>query len=319
MRSLRAIVCALLLFSTYLIVAGPARAFEWTIEEESLASLEISKETTTVTGGVFRLLVPGLLAVECTSESGSGEILEKAESSASLTFTGCKVEGNKFCVVSSPGKSTGTLAAAATMKFLEKEVSKTEKYYDQIALTMGVNFSGAGCALVKENTVEGTIAAEVPQLGEKTAKRVQKFSQTIAEASGVSNLKFDNFAAYLDGEDKEVLSGVHKEQQMAPVPVTINPAPVAFAGIGAGNAKAVTIGNVGVRNLELKELGVTGPYGMVDPNNCTMNPLTVPPNMGNTCTVTVTCNEAKPGKFLVVWKVAVAGAPEILTKVKMTC
>jgi hypothetical protein len=82
------IVLALALFG-----AGAAQAAEWEIEDVPLADAGISKAPTTTSGGTFELTIPKLSAtVKCTSESGSGEILEGGGSgSVSFTLSSCTV------------------------------------------------------------------------------------------------------------------------------------------------------------------------------------------------------------------------------------
>lgn len=275
-----------------LIVAGSAQAYEWQIAERIMPSLGISKEATASSGGAFELNVPSLsLTIKCTGESGSGEIVKGGKANASMNLTGCTVFGFSKCTVRSPGGAAGTLKAEISTEFREADVEGVAKFYDETSLSMIALIEGELCAFNEtEEEVTGTTAAEVPKVGEETTKRTMKFTKAGAE------LFFGEEPASLVGETTTELAGAHAAQQMAVLAVRFNPAPVAFAGTGAGNAKMVTISNDGLfRKVKLVKIGVTGPYGLNDPNNCEGMALLVAPNNPNNCVVTVTCNEKKPG------------------------
>jgi hypothetical protein len=303
-----------------LIVAGSAQAYEWQIAKKVLPSLGISKEATSSSGGAFELSVPTLsLTVKCSSESGSGEILKGGTASASMIFTGCLLSGfTKVCTVRSPGKANGTLGAAINTEFLEVEVGGVEKSYDETSLFMEVLIEGELCPYAEtEEEVTGTTAAEVPKVGEEATKRTMKFTKAGSE------LFFGALSASLVGESTTELAGAHAGQQQAVTPIKFNPAPVAFAGTGGANAKMVTISNDGFfRRIKLKQIGITGPYGLADPNNCEGKVLLIAPNVPNSCVITVTCNEKKPGVLFVKFDVLNTGGAVVglgISEVDMTC
>lgn len=275
-----------------LIAASSAQAYEWQIAERIMPSLGISKEATSSSGVEFELSVPSLsLTIKCTGESGSGEIVKGGAASGSMTFTGCTVSSFSKCVVRSPGKAAGTMYATVTTKFLEADVGGVAKFYDEVSPSMEVLIESELCPFNEtEAEVKGTTLAEVPKVGEETTKRTMKFIKAGSE------LTFGAMSASLAGASTMELAGAHAAQPMAVLAVKFNPAPVAFAGTGAGNAKMVTISNDGLfRKVKLVKIGVTGPYGLNDPNNCEGMALLVAPNNPNNCVVTVTCNEKKPG------------------------
>jgi len=316
-RALIAISCALTLS---LVAAGAAQAFEWTIAEEPLQSLSITKESTSSTGGAFELTVPEKkVTIKCTSESGTGEIKTGATSSSTITLSGCTVSEAKLCTVQSPGKKAGELSAAATTKFLQLEVGGVEKYYDETTLEMTINYSGEACALPKEVKISGVTAGEVPKVGENAKERTTKFSKTSAEQSGVKGLTYGTDKAFLIGEEKTKLTGEQAGQPQAVTVLSFDPAPVAFAGTGGGNAKLVTIkNNSATRTVKYDEIGITGTYGLEDPNTCIGRQVAA---QGN-CIVKVVCNAAGAGKLFVNWEMLGAGGAVLavgITKVRMTC
>lgn len=193
--------------------------------------MEISGETLTSSGGAFELTVPTLsLTIKCSSESGGGEII-KGGSTGKVSFelSGCVVsKAEKACSVKSPGKSSGVLSATATTKFLVKEVSKVAKAYDEIVPAMTVEISGGECAFASKLEMSGTTAAEVPEPEVEATERVQKFSKTSVEQSGVSGLKLGKNQAFLIGEDKEALSGAHKKEALGITEVILNPSQLIF-------------------------------------------------------------------------------------------
>ena len=288
MRASRALIAISIALTFGLIAAGAAQAAEWEIEEVPLSSSETAKETTKTSGGTFELTVPKLsLTVKCTSESGTGEIIEGGGAgNASITLSSCVVAELEACAVKSPGKSSGTLAATAETEFFDQviEEEKTEKSYEEFVPTMTVLFSGEKCTLPKELSMTGATAAEVPKLEEESTARTQKFSKAIAEASGVTSLKLGENQAFLTGEDEESLSGENQGRNMAMTEITINPWPIVFGGPGS---QTETLKNLGPRLVKFVEIVVvSGPFTRTD---------SVPCKNGNylmknqTCNFTVTC------------------------------
>jgi hypothetical protein len=317
-RTLIAISCALTLS---LVTAGAAQAFEWEIEEEPLQSLEITKESTSSSGGAFELTAPEKkVTIKCTAESGTGEIKTEATSSSTITLTGCTVSEVKNCTVQSPGKKAGELSATTTTKFLQLEVSSVEKFYDETTLEMTINYTGELCALPEKVVVSGVTAGEVPKVGETAKERTTKFSKTSAEQSGVKGLTYGaGSKAFLIGELKTKLTGAHAAQPQAVTVISFNPDPVAFTGTGGANAKLVTIkNNSATRVVKYTEIGVLSTYGLEDPNTCINRQVAA---MGN-CIVKVICNMANTGKLVVHWDMLGAGGGIIafgITKARMTC
>jgi hypothetical protein len=292
-----------------LIGAVTAQAEEWMIEQDTLGGLGISKETTSSSGGAFELSVPKLsLTIKCTSESGTGTVTEEAKDSDSMTLNGCAVAGaEKTCTVKSPGKIAGVLSATLTTTFLEEEEVEGEKYYDKASLTMVVEITGEACAYPEKTEVKGTTAREVPAPGEEAKERTEKFSKAITEESGVAGLTFGTSPAYLSGQNTERASGPHVGAPVGVTPVSVQPVPIEFTG-GPATTKQIKIANNTVlATIKLLEIGLTGPYGLFDPNTC-INRNLQPFQPVDVCTVEVKCNEAKQGTFFVKWEAPLAGA-----------
>ncbi len=318
MRLSRTLIVISVALALNLVGVGTAQAYEWTIEGEPLPSLGLGSETTSSSGGAFELAVPNLkLTIKCTAQSGTGEVSGEAKGSASLSFSGCVVSGaEKACTVKSPGKSTGVLAATAATKFLRKGFESGEKFYDEVALFMVVEITGKECVFPEKTEVFGTTAREVPKMGEEVTKRTGKFSKAIAEESGVSGLSFGKNAAYLTGESTEQLNGGHTGAPIGVNAVTVLPVPVAFTG--PTTTKKVKIFNTSTVTIKLTEFGLTGPYGLADPNGCLNSQVPTTP-FANFCEVTLTCNQAQPGTFFVKWQVVPPGGATGKVTVAMTC
>jgi hypothetical protein len=309
MRAPRILPVIVLAMALGLIGAASAQAEEWTIEQDTLGGLGITKETTSSTGGAFELSVPKLsLTIKCTSEGGTGEVTEEAKDSDSMTLSGCGVAGaEKTCAVKSPGKSAGVLSAALTTQFLEEEVAKTEKYYDKAALTMVVELTGEECPYPAKTEVKGTTAREVPAPGEESKERTEKFSKAITEESKVAGLTFGASPAVLTGQNTEQASGAYSGAPIGVSAITVLPVPIEFTG-GPGTTKQVKIFNTAAHvTIKLLEIGLTGPYGLFDPNHCVNAQLPPIPTM-NFCTVELKCNEAKVGTFFLKWNTTTAPA-----------
>ncbi len=274
---------------------GAADAFEWGIEHEPLGSLEPSSESVSLTGKSVQLSVPSVgLTISCSSTSGTGTIGTGGTSSGTVTLGGCSVVGaGAVCKVPNATAST-------TTEFSEAEVSGVERFFDLVSLSTSIKIEGEECSVATAGpvAVKGVAASEVPKPSEYLAKRLETFSKAAAERAGTV-LKFGTNPAFLLGEITEQLSGAHEQAPAAVLPITFEPLNIVFAGIGGGNAKQITIKDVGKKNLKLVELGVLGPYGLADPNGCKGKELQAPPGVPNSCAVTVTCNEMKPGKLLV--------------------
>ena len=318
MRLPRALIVILAALVLSLAGGGVAQGYEWTIEGETLPSLGLGGETTSSSGGAFELAVPNLkLTIKCTAQSGTGEVTEGAKGTASMSFSGCNAVGaEKACTVKSPGKSAGTLAATASTKFLRKGFESGEKFYDEVTLAMIVEITGEECVFPEKTEVFGTTAREVPKLGEEVTKRTGKFSKAIAEESGVSGLAFGKNPAFLTGESTEQLSGGHSGAPIGVSALTVLPAPVAFTG--PTTTKKVKIFNTSTVTIKLTEFGLTGPYGLADPNGCLNSQVPNTP-FANFCEVTLTCNQAQPGTFFVKWGVVPAGGATGKVTVGMTC
>jgi hypothetical protein len=311
MRVSRALIPIFIVLAFGLLTAGAAQAAEWEIEEVPLSSSETAKETTKTSGGIFELTVPKLsLTVKCTSESGTGEIIEGGGTgNASITLSSCVVVGSEVCSVKSPGKSSGTLAATAKTEFFDLEIEeKTEKSYEEFVPTMTVEFSGGKCTLPKELVMKGATAAEVPKLEEESIGRTQKFSEAIAKASGVTSLKLGENQAFLIGEDEESLSGESQGRNMAMTEVTLTPWPIVFGGPGS---QTETLKNLGPRWVKFVEIKVvSGPFTSTD---------SVPCKNGNylmknqTCNFTVTCvTGGNQGRLDLGWGVyPIGGGPAL--------
>ena len=305
----RALLITALALAFGLSGVAVAHADEWTIEDQTLASLEITKESTSTSGGAFELTVPKIgLTIKCTSESGTGELTEEAKDSDSMTLSGCKVAGAEAtCTVKSPGKSAGVLSATLTTHFLEKEVGEVDKYYDEAGVTMVVEITGKGCGYPEKTEVKGTTAREVPTPGEESEERTEKFSKAITEESGVAGLVFGTNPAFLSGQNTERASGPHYPAPIGVTPVVVLPVPVEFTG-GPGTTKPVKIfDNTKLSTIKLLEIGLTGPYGLFDPNTC-INRNLQPFAPVDVCTVEVKCNEASQGTFFVKWEAPVSSA-----------
>lgn len=302
-------------------IAGVASAHaeEWEIEDEPLSSLEISGETLTSSGGAFELTVPTLsLTIKCSSESGSGEILEGGSTSkASLQLSGCVVsKAEKTCSVKSPGKSSGVLAATTTTKFLVKEVSKVAKFYDEVVPAMTVEISGAECSFPSKLEMSGATAAEVPKPEEEATERVRKFSKTSVEQSGVSGLKLGKDQAFLIGEDKEALSGAHKKEALGITDVVTDPSQLIFLGL---ERLTITLENTAPVLVEYTTVIVeAGPYFLNQ--GCTGRTF----SKAQGCAFGVEC-QASPstGIMLVEWNVLELSSEELISdgerKVGLTC
>jgi hypothetical protein len=303
-----------------LVAVDSAQAAEWEISEEPLESLKITKETTSSSGGTFELLVSKpKLTIKCTSESGVGTIAAGGSASATMTLSGCVVVGaEKGCPVSSPGTETGHLSASTTSKFLEREIGETAKFYDSLSVTMTV-VSSESCAFFEKSTVSGIAVAAVPKLGEGAVKRKLKFSQAIAEESGVASLTFGKSTAFFAGELEMQISGAYAGSPIRVGALQADPWPLEFTG-GVNSTKQVKLKNLsGVWFLKLDEIGLTGPYGLTDPNGCIGKTLFLFPDTPPfECEVTLKCNEAKPGKFFAKWE-ALGSSSSGSTKVTMTC
>ncbi len=288
----------------YLSLAASASAYEWTIEGEDLPSLGISKEMISGSGGAFTLTVPTLgIEIKCSTTSSAGEIVEGGSSAYSMSLTGCKlVTWEGVCSVNSPGKSAGTLSSSIAATVVAGEIGKAMKAYDVITPKMTVIFLGEECPYTEINgEISGKIPAEVPKPGEESKERTQKYSKEVEKDAGSSLLFGGTSKASMSGEITETLSGANKgkPQKVQAVKVT-PPAPVAFAGVGPGNARQIMIKNVGDLKVKLTNLEIfLGPYTLTEP---------APPCKGKelvknaTCTTTIECNIAMSGGvFWVKW------------------
>jgi len=319
MRASRNLLATMLVMAFGLIGVAGAQAEEWTIEGDTLAGLELSKESTSSSGGAFELSVPKIsLTIKCTAESGTGEVTKEAHDSDSMTLSGCGVAGaEKTCTVKSPGKSAGVLSATLTTNFLEEEEVEGEKYYDEASLAMVVEITGKECVYPEKTEVKGTTAREVPAPGQESVERTEKFSKAIAEESGVAGLTFGASPAFLSGQNTERASGAYVGAPVGVTPVSVQPVPIEFTG-GPATTKLVKIANnTALATIKLLEIGLTGPYGLFDPNSC-INRNLQPFAPVDVCTVEVKCNEAKQGTFFVKWEAPLAGASGKVT-VLMRC
>lgn len=297
-----------LLTALTLVLGGStgARAAEWEIKEAPLASAGITSETLSSSGGSFDLAVPTLgLTIHCTAESGSGEIVKGgATGKVSIELSGCAVSKfEKACSVKSAGKSTGVIGITATTKFFETEVKEVEKGYEELTPTTTIEISGAECAFPAKFEMSGATAAEVPKLEEEVTKRAQKFSKAIAEESGVTSMKLGKSQAFLTGEDKESLSGAHKEEAMAVTNVTVDPLSLVF--VKTFDPRSVLIKNLGPRKIEISKVEVeAGAFVRNDPEGCIGGTF----EAAQSCLVPVECiSLPSAGKLLVEWDVLNAG------------
>jgi hypothetical protein len=250
--------------------AATASAAEWEIGEMPLSSSGISGETLSSSGGTFELTVPSSgLTIHCTAESGSGEIVKGgAGGKATLELSGCTVSKfEKACSVKSTGKSTGVIAMTASTKFFETEVKEVEKGYEELTPTTTVEITGAECKFASKLEMSGATAAETSKLEEENTKRVWKLSKAIGEESGVTSLKLGKNQAFLIGEDKESLSGSHKEEALAVTEVVITPPFLIFEN--RLSPTTVIIENLGPENIVVTEIKVeSGAFEAEDPEEC---------------------------------------------------
>jgi hypothetical protein len=297
----RALIALALALAFNLFAVQVAQAIEWTVEGEELINLESGKESITSSGEAFEITVPTLeLTIKCKSQSGKGTITEKAASSNSVTLTGCTIGEGKVCTVKSPEQSTGTLTATLATSFVEKEISKAAKTYDEVKPTMTVETSGALCSLPKTMKMAGATAAAVPKVTEAVTKRSQKFSKSIAEEAGLTSMTLGEKQAFFTGEDSEQLSGAHSGQQVGTLFFWARPRTLAFTGTGAGNSKTFTTTNLS-NTFKIKIIAIDlfqGNYTINEPMTaCKGNDWAA----GQSCTTTVICNATpnNPGKITV--------------------
>lgn len=285
---------------------GTAQAADWVIGGQPLTVLGIGSESTTSKGGKFEIATTfgaGNLpiTIACTSESGSGEIIKGsgATGKASMTLKSCTVKGVEGCTVHSTGQSAGTILLSGSTKFFALEVESNERPYEELSLAADLAFTG--CILPEEVELKGTTAAEVPLGEEELIERPQKFSEAIVKASGVAGLKFGAKSAYLTGEDTEVLSGAHAGEEMGTTFITVNPAPVAFAGLESRN---VVLTNSGPLHAKYTKIEIAeGPYTLTDATPCKGSKF--PPT--KTCTIGVTCEtRMSVGRLEIRWDVLTA-------------
>jgi hypothetical protein len=216
------------------------------------------------------------------------------------------VKPEKACGVKSPGKSAGTISATAKTEFFDLAVKEAEKSYEEFVPTMTVEFTGEECTLPKKLEAKGATAAEVPVLEEESTGRVQKFSQAIAEAAGVTSLKLGENQAFLKGELTEKLSGAFETQRVGITEGRIFPFPITLV---VGIPKTIRVTNLGPRLLKLTEIKVTsGPFTLTDSVPCKNGPLLA---ALENCTFSVVCNTASSmGVLQIEWSTYVTpGGP----------
>lgn len=207
-------------------IASVAQAEEFTLNGSSFTSKGIASESITGSGPGGKFLVPNFgFVIACTGTTLSGTILLGGTAHATALFSGCSVEGNKFCKTyetklkmeseTEPGFIlTGGLGALVTIG---------GEHYLLIEGSGGAPFTtifftkmSKGCTLPLENTKTGSFVMKAPTaLTPSVAQSVETISQSELEKIFPGDiLKYGNQPGWIDGGSVTLsLTGANKGQK----------------------------------------------------------------------------------------------------------
>jgi len=174
-----------------------------------------TKETGTATGtaGTGKLLLENGLTIVCTAGEANATLEAAGMAKATVNFSTCSVEGNKFCKVyptkadmtakTNAGKlvatGLGTLILHETSHFLHIEGLGEKKTFS----TIYTNTAAEGCTLPLENEVTGLDVLALPNALTHSVNQVIRgltpAEETLLGTLGIGHaLKYGNEGAKLD-------------------------------------------------------------------------------------------------------------------------
>lgn len=206
-------------------MAAAAQAGEFKVEGSTFTSKAISSESVSGSVGAGKLLVPGLaLTFKCTGGTASGTVLLGGTVHATILFSGCEVEGNKFCkIYETKAKMETELEADRgfiVASGLGEIVLMEGKHYILVSSgatpfsTIYLTRSTKGCTLPLEEPVSGSTVFFAPNaltmLKEQT---LSTMTQTeLEKLFSADVLKYGNQTAWLDegGTTNAAFTGANK-------------------------------------------------------------------------------------------------------------
>lgn len=288
MRLLKAV--GLVLGLTLLLGAmAPGAAQAWQINGEGFTG----EETFSSSGGPFEIGASELsLTISCSKESGSDHTLSGSTGEGTLGLSGCKTVTPTSCTVQE------TIEIKAQFELKEVSGVTYAVFTPSSGSFASITLSGEKCTIAGKRELSGKTCAEV---GPSAIELEFRFSAAIATSCGASELSLGTAKASITGTEWQALTGANAGEIWGVAPQPGEP-DIGMALIPAGQFKLNETKEVKVDDLDgaekwtLKEIGVTGSFGVKEAANCENKAVNM--KKGEVCKAKVTCNEAGMGNFL---------------------